>query len=89
MTDRLYYADQYMREFTARVVSCEPKGDAWTVTLDRTAFYPEGGGQPGDTGRIGAARVTGTHERAGEVLHTTDAPMAPGSELCFWCSWGK
>ena len=89
MTDRLYYADQYMREFTARVVSCEPKGDAWTVTLDRTAFYPEGGGQPGDTGRIGAAHVTGTHERAGKVLHTTDAPLAPGSELECAIDWER
>ena len=47
--------------------------------LDRTAFFPEGGGQPGDTGRLGTANVTDTHERGGEVVHYCDRPLEPGS----------
>ena len=47
MTEKLYYADSYIKEFTARVVSCEMVGDRCEVILDRTAFFPEGGGQAG------------------------------------------
>ena len=55
--DRLYYADPFLARFTARVTGCEPAGETWAVTLDATAFYPEGGGQPADTGTLGEARV--------------------------------
>ena len=45
MTEKLLYADAHMRKFTARVLSCEEHGGLFTVTLDRTAFFPEGGGR--------------------------------------------
>ena len=50
MTQKLYYQDSFLREFSASVLRCETAGDVWKVTLDRTAFYPEGGGQPADHG---------------------------------------
>lgn len=50
MTEKLYYEDQYMRKFTANVISCEKEKNNYRVVLDRTAFFPEGGGQPGDRG---------------------------------------
>ena len=53
MTEKWYYTDPYLRRFTATVTGCEPAGAGWRITLDRTAFYPEGGGQPGDSGQIG------------------------------------
>ncbi len=52
MTDRLYYTDCYLREFSAHVV--ERSADGTTVYLDRTAFYPTSGGQPFDLGSIEA-----------------------------------
>ena len=58
MTEKLFYADAHMRKFTARVLSCEERGALYAVTLDRTAFFPEGGGQGGDTGALGGVRVT-------------------------------
>ena len=76
MTDILCYADSYMREFDATVTGVTPKG----VVLDRTAFYPGGGGQPSDTGELIAgpdsyavkklSRVDGriVHELGGESL---------------------
>ena len=48
MTDLLYQTDSYVREFEARVVTVDPAGSR--VALDRTAFYPGGGGQPNDLG---------------------------------------
>ncbi len=79
MTERLYYKDSYIREFDATVVACEPKNDIFLVTLDRTAFFPEGGGQPADTGTLGDARVLDAHEKGGEVLHYTDRPLELGA----------
>ena len=55
MTERLYYKDSHLAEFDAAVLSCEKARNGYAVVLDRTAFFPEGGGQSADTGKIGAA----------------------------------
>jgi len=58
VTERLYYSDSHLIEFEARVVDVTDRVSGWTaVVLDRTAFYPTGGGQPGDTGTLNGARV--------------------------------
>ena len=51
-TEKLYYENAFLRDFTARVESCTEEKKGWCITLDRTAFYPEGGGQPSDTGTL-------------------------------------
>lgn len=57
-TERLYYADSHLIEFEARVIAQSERVSGWTaVALDRTAFYPTGGGQPSDTGTLSDARV--------------------------------
>ena len=89
MTEKLYDADGHVREFSARVLSCERAGDRWVVTLDRTAFFPEGGGQAADTGSLGAARVLDVQEAAGEILHCTDAPLPPGETVAGALDWEK
>ena len=56
-TERLYYRDTHLMEFDANVIDVSERDDgAIAVTLDRTAFYPTGGGQPNDTGSLGEAR---------------------------------
>jgi alanyl-tRNA synthetase len=71
--ERLYYRDPYLREFTAHVVACQPAGERYAVRLDRTAFYPDSGGQPHDTGRMGDALVVEVAETEnGDVVHYTD-----------------
>ena len=88
-TERLYYQDSHLREFDAQVLSCAPGKHGWDVVLDRTAFYPEGGGQPGDTGLLGGVRVTDTHERDGAVVHYCDAPLEVGAQLHGAIDWQR
>lgn len=78
---RLYYQIPYVKSFMGTVTACTPapkKEGAWLVALNQTGFYPEGGGQPGDTGFLDGVRVLDTQERDGEVLHVTEAPLETG-----------
>ena len=81
MTEKLFYSDPFLKEFTATVVSCEPEKDAFAVILDRTAFYPEGGGQPADHGTLDDTHVTDTRDRGGEVVHLCDKPLTVGETV--------
>ena len=55
--EKLYEQDAYLQAFDAQVLSCVQGKGGWDVILDRTAFYPEGGGQPYDTGTLGGVKV--------------------------------
>lgn len=70
-TERLYYNDSHLIEFEARVTDQTERVSGWTaVTLDRTAFYPTGGGQPSDTGMLDGVRVVECiDDEANGVLH--------------------
>jgi alanyl-tRNA synthetase len=82
VTERLYYGDSFLREFEARVISCDADGARWRVTLDRTAFYPTSGGQPHDTGTLGAANVVEVIDADdGKVVHYTSAELPVGPVL--------
>ena len=80
-TQKLYYLDAHQKTFTAAVLSCVPGKHGYDVVLDRTCFYPEGGGQPGDTGSLSGVRVTDTHKRGDEIVHFCDAPLAVGETV--------
>ena len=88
-TEKLYYQDPYLTTFTAKVLTCEPAKTGFLVTLDRTAFYPEGGGQPADHGTLGAAAVTDVHEKDGVIFHTCDAPVETGAALEGSIDWPR
>jgi alanyl-tRNA synthetase len=87
MTERLYLSDPYLVSFTARVVAAPEQGGRPAVLLDRTAFYPEGGGQPADRGTLGGAEVVDVQESGGDVLHLLDRQLAPGTELEGRVDW--
>jgi alanyl-tRNA synthetase len=90
MTTRVYFTDAMAREFDATVAACAPAGDRFDVILDRTAFYPESGGQPPDTGVIGSARVLDVQDdEAGVIHHVTDAPIAPGAAVHGSIDWPR
>ncbi len=80
-TAKLYYEDPHCLDFTARVFSCTMEKDGYAVILDRTAFYPEGGGQPADHGFLGEAAVTHVREKDGAVVHLTDRPLPEGETV--------
>ena len=82
MTEKLYYNDAYIKEFSACVVSCEACDEGYDVVLDRTAFFPEEGGQSSDDGTIGNASVIRVYEKDGIVHHVTD--VIP-NEKCAFC----
>ena len=88
-TEKLYYDDPFLTRFSARVLSCVPAGDGFDVVLDRTAFYPEGGGQPCDTGVLGGAAVREVRLRDGAVVHRTDAPLSPGEAVKGQIDWDR
>lgn len=76
MTRKLYYEDPMLARFTAAVTGCQEAPGGWAVTLDATAFYPEGGGQPWDLGRLGGAAVLEVREAGHEVVHLVDRPLS-------------
>ncbi len=88
-TEKLYYQDPFLREFTAHVLACELIIDAWWVVLDRTAFYPEGGGQPADHGTLGGVRVLEVHEKDGVIFHICDGPVETGTEAAGSVDWAR
>jgi alanyl-tRNA synthetase len=71
-TERLYYDDPYLKEFNAKILETLPYEGKFAIILDRTAFYPEGGGQPYDTGYLDDSKVLQVIENNGEILHIVD-----------------
>ena len=88
-TEKLYYADPFLTDFTATVLDCQPGKNGYLVTLDRTAFYPEGGGQPADHGVLDRAAVTDVHEKNGVILHNVDRAVEIGKTVAGAIDWGR
>ena len=89
MTEKLYEKDSYLRRFTATVTRCEEEKDHWVVELDRTAFFPEGGGQPSDRGTLGGAKLLDVRSAKGAVEHLIDAPLAVGQTVEGEIDWER
>ena len=79
LTEKLYYADGHLSRFTARVTSCKKEDGAWAVKLDRSAFFPGGGGQEADEGILSDMKLLGLREEGEDIVHLTPAPLEPGA----------
>jgi alanyl-tRNA synthetase len=86
VTERLYYQDCYLRDFIAQVVETSDEGRR--VYLDRTAFYPTSGGQPFDTGTLGAANVVDVIDEKDRVAHVLDTAISAG-EITGQIDWNR
>ena len=91
-TERLYYQDSHLTNFKAHVTALvsDERGRP-AVTLNRTAFYPTGGGQPSDTGTLGAARVVECiNDEASGVLHVVEGDaLRVGEEVVGSIDWPR
>ena len=87
MTEKLFYRDSHLKTFTGKVTACTRAGEYYAAELDRTAFFPEGGGQYADTGTLGGVRVLDVQERGGHILHMTEAPLEPGQQVEGRIDW--
>lgn len=87
MTEKLFYEDSHMITFSATVEACENKGDYYEAVLDRTAFFPEGGGQYADTGVIDGIKVLDVQEKGGIIYHKMEAPLEVGSVVEGSIDW--
>ena len=81
MTRKLYYEDSHLAAFTALVTGCSSVEKGFEVTLDATAFYPEGGGQACDLGTLGGRKVLDVRERGEEVVHLCDGSLEVGATV--------
>ncbi len=89
MTEKLFYEDSHMITFSAVVMLCEKVGDYYEAVLDRTAFFPEGGGQYADTGMIADAEVLDVQERQGIIYHKVTKPLEVGKTVEGRIYWNE
>ena len=89
MTKRLYDLDSHQTQAQSVVVSCTPADGQFDVVLDQTVFFPEGGGQPSDTGTLGGAAVLHVREEAGEIYHRVDRALNPGETVTGVIDWAR
>ncbi|MEN6419774.1 MAG: alanyl-tRNA editing protein [Clostridiaceae bacterium] len=89
MTKKLYDQNSHQTQTTARVAACTPVEGGFDVLLDQTVLFPEGGGQPCDTGWIGEARALSCREDHGEVIHKTNRALAVGETVSVRLDWAR
>ena len=92
MTRKLYYEDTCRKEFDALATACEQKNGSYMVTLDASAFYPEGGGQSGDRGVLvlqdqSRVDVLDTHEKGEDIVLTCSGPVPAGERVHGILDW--
>ena len=89
MTEKLFYTDSHLQEFTAEVVSCRPCDNGYEAVLSRTAFFPEGGGQAADTGVIDGIRVYDVQEKGEQIFHYLEGELEEGKTVTGQIDWDK
>lgn len=88
-TRKLYYEDCHLRSFSAVVTGCEKSEKGWMITLDATAFYPEGGGEAPDVGTLGGVNVLDVQEDGEQVVHLCDSPLTVGETVTGEIDWAR
>lgn len=89
MSIKLFYKNTYIKEFTANIIKIIEKGDKLHLELSQTAFYPEGGGQPCDTGFIDDVEVTHVLEDGEKIYHVVDRLPSRLENVKCHINWEK
>lgn len=89
MTEKLYETDSYIKEFTAKVVSCVRTESGYETELDRTAFFPMCAGQYADTGKIGDADVNDVRADGERIIHICTNEAMAGETVNCKIDWGE
>ena len=87
-TERLYYSDCYLREFEANVLATKPTAGGVRVYLDRTAFYPESGGQPHDHGKLSGMLVLDVVDEGEVIAHVLER-RPEGARVVGEIDWAR
>ena len=87
MTVKLFENNSLLKECTATVTACTEKEGQYLVELDQTVFFPEGGGQLSDKGKIDDAVVSHVSEKDGHIYHECDKPLEAGAEVKAVLDW--
>lgn len=87
MTVKLFENNSLLKECTATVTACTEKEGQYLVELDQTVFFPEGGGQLSDKGKIADAVVSHVSEKDGHIYHECDKPLEVGTEVKAVLDW--
>lgn len=85
--NELFYREPYTKEFDAKVLACRKVEAHYEIVLSDTAFYPEGGGQPADTGKIGSVPVYDVKRKETGIVHYTEAPLEEGAVIHCQIDW--
>lgn len=86
---KLYYEDCHLKTFTSVVTGCTQTEKGYWISLEATAFYPEGGGQPCDLGKLNDARVLDVRESEDQILHLCDRPLTVGAAVQGIIDWQR
>ena len=86
-TVKLYESNPYSTDFVAQVLSCSKQGNQYTVVLDQTMFYPEGGGQPCDKGMLDGTQVLQVREKDGVIEHIVGQEITVGESVVGSVNW--
>lgn len=89
MTEKLYDIDSHLKEFDAMVVDSYPVADGFHTVLDRTAFFPEGGGQDSDIGLLGDSKVYDVQIKDGVIYHYTTKQFQKGERVTGVIDWER
>lgn len=87
--EKIFYEDTHILDFEAVVTDCQPNKDSYLIVLDRTAFFPEEGGQPADTGTLNGLVVRDVSIRNDIIFHHMDVPFEVGTKVTGHVDWAR
>ena len=87
--EKLYYIDQYLKEFEAKIIYVKKIDDKFHIALDKTAFFPGGGGQCCDIGELNGIKVLDVYEENREIYHVVSQDISDSTIVKGKIDWDR